>query len=84
MILDFCVIIFQDKSRSLAVHAAQAQLNSGDDIIVAHVGSHLTIAHLSVLTNHSMSTIFVCGVKSSEKEAELRNLFSHMECTSRF
>uniref|UniRef100_A0A8V5FKM0 Uncharacterized protein n=1 Tax=Melopsittacus undulatus TaxID=13146 RepID=A0A8V5FKM0_MELUD len=77
-------LLLQDKSRSLAVHAAQAQLNSGDDIIVAHVDSHLTIAHLSVLTNHSMSTIFVCGVKSSEKEAELRNFFSHMECTSRF
>ncbi|XP_061235810.1 putative methyltransferase NSUN7 isoform X2 [Neopsephotus bourkii] len=73
-------LLLQDKSRSLAVHAAQAQLNSGDDIIVAHVGSHLTIAHLSVLTNHSMSTVFVCGVKSSEKEAELRNFFSHMEC----
>uniref|UniRef100_A0A8C6JH22 Uncharacterized protein n=1 Tax=Melopsittacus undulatus TaxID=13146 RepID=A0A8C6JH22_MELUD len=75
-------LLLQDKSRSLAVHAAQAQLNSGDDIIVAHVDSHLTIAHLSVLTNHSMSTIFVCGVKSSEKEAELRNFFSHMECTN--
>ncbi|KAM9028057.1 putative methyltransferase NSUN7 isoform 2-T4 [Ara ararauna] len=75
-------LLLQDKSRSLAVHAAQAQLNSGDDIIVAHVGSHLTIAHLSVLTNHSKSTIFVCGVKSSEEAAELRNFFSHMECTN--
>ncbi|KAM4674959.1 putative methyltransferase NSUN7 [Amazona ochrocephala] len=75
-------LLLQDKSRSLAVHTAQAQLNSGDDIIVAHVGSHLTIAHLSVLMNHSMSTIFVCGVKSSEEAAELRNFFSHMECTN--
>ncbi|XP_030349127.1 putative methyltransferase NSUN7 isoform X1 [Strigops habroptila] len=77
-----CKLLLQDKSRSLAVHAAQAQLNSGDDIIVAHGGSHLTIAHMSVLTNHSTSTIFVCGVKSSAKEAELRNFFSHMECTN--
>ncbi|KFQ41901.1 Putative methyltransferase NSUN7, partial [Nestor notabilis] len=77
-----CKLLLQDKSRSLAVHAAQAQLNSGDDIIVAHVGSHLTIAHMSVLTNHSTSTIFVCGVKSSAKAAELRNFFSHMECTN--
>ncbi|KFP18022.1 Putative methyltransferase NSUN7, partial [Egretta garzetta] len=73
-------LLLQDKSRSLAVHSAQALLNTGDDIIVAHVGSHLTIAHMSVLANHSMSRIFVCGVKSSAKAAELRNLFSHMGC----
>ncbi|KFR07820.1 Putative methyltransferase NSUN7, partial [Nipponia nippon] len=75
-----CKLLLQDKSRSLAVHSAQALLNTGDDVIVAHVGSHLTVAHMSVLTNHSMSRIFVCGVKSSAKAAELRNLFSHMEC----
>ncbi|XP_009278444.1 PREDICTED: putative methyltransferase NSUN7 [Aptenodytes forsteri] len=75
-----CKLLLQDKSRSLAVHSARALLNPGDDIIVAHIGSHLTIAHMSVLTNHSMSRIFVCGVKSSAKAAELRNLFSHMGC----
>ncbi|XP_068870335.1 putative methyltransferase NSUN7 [Aphelocoma coerulescens] len=74
-----CKLLLQDKSRSLAVHSAQALLSEGGDIIVAHVGSHLTIAHMSVLTNHSMSTIFVCGVKSSARE-ELRNSFSHMGC----
>ncbi|KAJ7414488.1 putative methyltransferase NSUN7 [Willisornis vidua] len=75
-----CKLLLQDKSRSLAVHSAQALLNAGDDIIMAHRGSHLTIAHMSVLTNHSMSTIFVCGVKSSAKEEELRNIFSYMGC----
>ncbi|KFW73053.1 Putative methyltransferase NSUN7, partial [Pygoscelis adeliae] len=75
-----CKLLLQDKSRSLAVHSARALLNTGDDIIVAHIGSHLTIAHMSVLTNHSMSRIFVCGVKSSAKAAELRNLFSDMGC----
>ncbi|KFV08663.1 Putative methyltransferase NSUN7, partial [Pterocles gutturalis] len=75
-------LILQDKSRSLAVHAAQALLNTDDDIIVAHGGSHLTIAHMSTLTVHSMSTIFVCGVKSAAKAAELRNLFSDMRCTN--
>ncbi|KFZ57066.1 Putative methyltransferase NSUN7, partial [Antrostomus carolinensis] len=75
-----CKLLLQDKSRSLAVHSTQALLNAGDDIIVAHVGSHLTIAHMSVLTNDSMSRIFVCGVKTSAKEAELRDLFSHMGC----
>ncbi|KFV58467.1 Putative methyltransferase NSUN7, partial [Gavia stellata] len=75
-----CKLLLQDKSRSLAVHSAQALLNTGDEIIVAHVGSHLTIAHMSVLTNDTMSRIFVCGVKSSAKAAELRNLFSHMGC----
>ncbi|KFP62353.1 Putative methyltransferase NSUN7, partial [Cariama cristata] len=73
-------LVLQDKSRSLAVHSAQALLTTDDDIIVAHVGSHLTIAHMSALTIHSMSKIFVCGVKSSAKAAELRNLFSHMGC----
>ncbi|XP_029892557.1 putative methyltransferase NSUN7 isoform X2 [Aquila chrysaetos chrysaetos] len=75
-----CKLLLQDKSRSLAVHSAQALLNTDDDIIVAHVGSHLTIAHMSALTIHSMSRIFVCGVKSSAKADELRNLFSHMGC----
>jgi len=82
--LNVCVLIFQDKSCSLAVHSAQALLNTGDDIIAAHAGSHLTIAHMAVLANHSLSTVFVCGVKSSEKAAELRNLFSHMGCKSRY
>ncbi|XP_032855029.1 putative methyltransferase NSUN7 isoform X2 [Tyto alba] len=75
-----CKLLLQDKSRSLAVHSAQALLNTGDDIIVAHVGSHLTIAHLSALTVHTMSRIFVCGVKSSSEADELRNLFNHMGC----
>ncbi|XP_009947223.1 PREDICTED: putative methyltransferase NSUN7, partial [Leptosomus discolor] len=75
-----CKLLLQDKSRSLAVHSAQALLNTDDDIIVAHVGSHLTIAHMSALTIHIVSRIFVCGVKSSAKAAELRTLFSHMGC----
>ncbi|KAM6075628.1 putative methyltransferase NSUN7 [Chlamydotis macqueenii] len=75
-----CKLLLQDKSRSLAAHSAQALLSAGDDILVAHVGSHLTIAHMSVLINDSISQIFVCGVKSSAKAAELRNLFSHMQC----
>ncbi|XP_053831327.1 putative methyltransferase NSUN7 isoform X1 [Vidua macroura] len=75
-----CKLLLQDKSRSLAVHSAQALLSEGGDIIIAHIGSHLTIAHMSVLTNDSSSRIFVCGVKSSAKEEELRNSFSHMGC----
>ncbi|NXV77533.1 NSUN5 methyltransferase, partial [Atlantisia rogersi] len=75
-----CKLLLQDKSRSLAVHSAQALLGTGDDVIVAHAGSHLTVVHMSALTAHSGSRVFVCGVKSSAKEAELRDLFSHMGC----
>ncbi|XP_064274393.1 putative methyltransferase NSUN7 isoform X2 [Passer domesticus] len=75
-----CKLLLQDKSRSLAVHSAHALLSEGGDIIMAHIGSHLTTAHMSVLTNDSSSKIFVCGVKSSAKEEELRNNFSHMGC----
>ncbi|KAF4790416.1 putative methyltransferase NSUN7 [Turdus rufiventris] len=75
-----CKLLLQDKSRSLAVHSAQALLSEGGDIIMAHIGSHLTIAHMSVLTNQSRSKIFACGVKSLAKEEELRNSFSHMGC----
>ncbi|XP_039554814.1 putative methyltransferase NSUN7 isoform X1 [Passer montanus] len=75
-----CKLLLQDKSRSLAVHSAHALLSEGGDIIMAHIGSHLTTAHMSVLTNDSSSRIFVCGVKSSAKEEELRNNFSHMGC----
>nr|XP_026651378.1 putative methyltransferase NSUN7 isoform X2 [Zonotrichia albicollis] len=77
-----CKLLLQDKSRSLAVHSARALLSEGADIIMAHLGSHLTIAHMSVLTNDSSSSIFVCGVKSSAKEEELMNSFSHMGCTN--
>ncbi|XP_062430501.1 putative methyltransferase NSUN7 [Rhea pennata] len=73
-------LLLQDKSRSLAVHSVHALLKTDDDVVVAHMGSRLTIAHMSVLTNHSMSRIFVCGVKSPAKEAELRNLFRHVGC----
>ncbi|XP_067993708.1 putative methyltransferase NSUN7 [Melanerpes formicivorus] len=75
-----CKLLLQDKSRSLAVHSVQAQLGTEDDVVVAHVGSHLTIAHLSALTAQSTSRIFVCGVESSAKADELRNLLSHMGC----
>ncbi|XP_035182406.1 putative methyltransferase NSUN7 isoform X2 [Oxyura jamaicensis] len=75
-----CKLLLQDKSRSLAVHSVQALLNTDGDVIVAHVGSHLTIAHMSALRNHSLSRVFVCGVKSSAKADELRNLFNHMGC----
>ncbi|NXJ11673.1 NSUN5 methyltransferase, partial [Odontophorus gujanensis] len=75
-----CKLLLQDKSRSLAVHSVQALLSTDDDVIVAHLGSHLTIAHMSALRNHSMSTVFVCGVKTSAKAAELRDLLNHMGC----
>ncbi|XP_074848776.1 putative methyltransferase NSUN7 isoform X2 [Carettochelys insculpta] len=75
-------LILQDKSRSLAVHSVKALLNLDDDIIVAHMGSRLTAAHMSVLSNQSTSKVFVCGVKSHAKEVELRELFTCMECGS--
>uniref|UniRef100_A0A8B9BIG6 NOP2/Sun RNA methyltransferase family member 7 n=1 Tax=Anser brachyrhynchus TaxID=132585 RepID=A0A8B9BIG6_9AVES len=75
-----CKLLLQDRSRSLAVHSVQALLNTDSDVIVAHVGSHLTVAHMSALRNHSMSRVFVCGVKSSARADELRNLFNHMGC----
>ncbi|XP_021253077.1 putative methyltransferase NSUN7 isoform X4 [Numida meleagris] len=75
-----CRLLLQDKSRSLAVHSAQALLSTDDDVIMAHLGSHLTVAHMSALRDHSTSTVFVCGVKTSAKADELRDLFSHMGC----
>ncbi|XP_065592205.1 putative methyltransferase NSUN7 [Cyrtonyx montezumae] len=75
-------LLLQDKSRSLAVHSVQALLSTDGDVIVAHLGSHLTVAHMSALRNHSRSTVFVCGVKTSAKESELRDLFNHMGCTN--
>ncbi|XP_060102325.1 putative methyltransferase NSUN7 [Heteronotia binoei] len=73
-------LLLQDKSRSLAVHSVKSLLNMDDDILIAHVGSGLTAAHMSVLTNQETSKVFVCGVKSVKKEAELKNLFTQMEC----
>ncbi|XP_077157888.1 putative methyltransferase NSUN7 isoform X2 [Paroedura picta] len=73
-------LLLQDKSRSLTVHSAKSLLNMDDDILIAHVGSGLTVAHMSVLTNQETAKVFVCGVKSATKEAELKNLFTQMEC----
>ncbi|XP_075786652.1 putative methyltransferase NSUN7 isoform X2 [Pelodiscus sinensis] len=73
-------LILQDKSRSLAVHSVKALLNMDDDIIVAHMGSRMTAAHMSVLSNQSTSKVFVCGVKSQAKELEMKELFTRMEC----
>uniref|UniRef100_A0A8C6ZQL5 NOP2/Sun RNA methyltransferase family member 7 n=1 Tax=Nothoprocta perdicaria TaxID=30464 RepID=A0A8C6ZQL5_NOTPE len=75
-------LLLQDKSRSLAVHSVCALLSADDDVVVAHMASRLTIAHLSVLTHHSMSRIFVCGVKSPAKDTELKNVFRHVGCTN--
>ncbi|KAJ6668528.1 hypothetical protein lerEdw1_012010 [Lerista edwardsae] len=70
----------QDHSRNLAVHSVKALLNMDDDVLVAHMGSWLTLAHMSVLMNQDSSKVFVCGIKSAAKEAELKDLFAKMEC----
>eukprot|EP00076_Gallus_gallus_P020324 XP_015140947.1 putative methyltransferase NSUN7 isoform X2 [Gallus gallus] len=75
-----CRLLLQDKSRCLAVHSVQALLSTDDDVILAHLGSHLTVAHMAALRHDSTSTVFVCGVKTSAKAAELGDLFSHMGC----
>lgn len=72
-------LLIQDKSRSLAVHSVKSLLNMDDDILIAHVGSGLTAAHMAVLAKET-SRVFVCGVKSVTKEAELKDLFTQMEC----
>ncbi|XP_032708752.1 putative methyltransferase NSUN7 isoform X3 [Lontra canadensis] len=73
-------LIFQDKSRSLAVHSVKALLNMDDDILMVNTGSWYTVAHMSVLTNNNTSKIFVCGVKSQAKDPDLKNLFTKMGC----
>ncbi|GAB5570867.1 putative methyltransferase NSUN7 [Prionailurus viverrinus] len=73
-------LIFQDKSRSLAVHSVKALLNTDDDILMVNTGSWYTVAHMSILTNNNTSKIFVCGVKSQAKDPDLKNLFTKMGC----
>uniref|UniRef100_A0ABI7YPB7 SAM-dependent MTase RsmB/NOP-type domain-containing protein n=1 Tax=Felis catus TaxID=9685 RepID=A0ABI7YPB7_FELCA len=73
-------LIFQDKSRSLAVHSVKALLNMDDDILMVSTGSWYTVAHMSILTNNNTSKIFVCGVKSQAKDPDLKNLFTKMGC----
>ncbi|CAO2639791.1 Putative methyltransferase NSUN7 [Lemmus lemmus] len=73
-------LIFQDKSRSLAVHSVKALLNMDDDILVVNTGSWYTVAHMSILTNNNTSKIFVCGIQSQDKESELKKLFAKMGC----
>ncbi|KAK1345973.1 hypothetical protein QTO34_008440 [Cnephaeus nilssonii] len=72
-------LIFQDKSRSLAVHSVKALLNVDDDILMVNTGSWYTVAHMSNLTNN-VSKIFVCGVQSQAKHPDLKNLFTKMGC----
>lgn len=65
------------------MHSVKSLLNMDDDILIAHVGSGLTAAHMAVLAKET-SRVFVCGVKSVTKEAELKDLFTQMECKSKF
>ncbi|XP_054996108.1 putative methyltransferase NSUN7 [Sorex araneus] len=73
-------VIFQDKSRSLAVHSVKALLNMDDDILMVNTGSWYTVAHLAVLTSNNTSKIFVCGVQAQAKDPDLKNLFTKMGC----
>ncbi|KAM8970076.1 putative methyltransferase NSUN7 isoform 2-T2 [Sarcophilus harrisii] len=73
-------LLFQDKSRSLAVHSVKTLLNMDDDILLVNMGSWYTVAHMSTLTNQNTSKIYVCGVKAQTKESELQDLFSNMGC----
>ncbi|XP_021118081.1 putative methyltransferase NSUN7 isoform X3 [Heterocephalus glaber] len=72
-------LIFQDKSRSLAVHSVKALLNMDDDILMVNTGSWYTVAHMSILTSNNTSKIFVCGIQSQAKDPDL-NLFKKMGC----
>ncbi|XP_055981502.1 putative methyltransferase NSUN7 [Sorex fumeus] len=73
-------VVFQDKSRSLAVHSVKALLNMDDDILMVNTGSWYTVAHLAVLTSNNTSKIFVCGVQSQAKDPDLKSLFTKMGC----
>ncbi|XP_058285977.1 putative methyltransferase NSUN7 isoform X2 [Hylobates moloch] len=73
-------LIFQDKSRSLAVHSVKALLNMDDDILMVNTGSWYTVAHMSILTNNNTSKVFVCGVQSQAKDSDLKTLFTKMGC----
>ncbi|XP_054438060.1 putative methyltransferase NSUN7 isoform X1 [Pteronotus mesoamericanus] len=73
-------LIFQDKSRSLAVHSVKALLNMDDDILMVNTGSWYTVAHMAILTNNNSTKIFVCGVQSQTKHPDLKNLFTKMGC----
>ncbi|XP_040822258.1 putative methyltransferase NSUN7 [Ochotona curzoniae] len=73
-------LIFQDKSRSLAVHSVKALLNMEDDILMVNTGSWYTVAHMSILTHNNTSKIFVCGVQSHANDPDLKKLFTKMGC----
>nr|XP_002709322.1 putative methyltransferase NSUN7 isoform X1 [Oryctolagus cuniculus]XP_051686953.1 putative methyltransferase NSUN7 isoform X1 [Oryctolagus cuniculus] len=73
-------LIFQDKSRSLAVHSVKALLNMEDDILMVNTGSWYTVAHMSILTHNNTSKIFVCRVRSHAKDPDLKKLFTKMGC----
>ncbi|KAM5340048.1 putative methyltransferase NSUN7 isoform 2-T4 [Glossophaga mutica] len=73
-------LIFQDKSRSLAVHSVKAFLNMNDDVLMVNTGSWYTVAHMSILTSNNSTKIFVCGVQSQTKHPDLKNLFTKMGC----
>ncbi|XP_053433889.1 putative methyltransferase NSUN7 isoform X2 [Nycticebus coucang] len=73
-------LIFQDKSRSLAVHSVKSLLNMDDDVLMVNTGSWYTVAHMSTLTSNNTSKIFVCGLQSQAKDLNFVNLFAKMGC----
>ncbi|XP_021066655.1 putative methyltransferase NSUN7 isoform X2 [Mus pahari] len=73
-------LIFQDKSRSLAVHSVKALMNIDDDVLMVNMGSWYTVAHMSTLTSGHTSKIFACGIQPGEKDFDARKLFARMGC----
>ncbi|XP_052055490.1 putative methyltransferase NSUN7 [Apodemus sylvaticus] len=73
-------LVFQDKSRSLAVHSVKALINMDDDILMVNTGSWYTVAHMSILTSGNTSKIFVCGIQPEEKDSDAKKLFTKMGC----
>ncbi|XP_039607266.1 putative methyltransferase NSUN7 isoform X2 [Polypterus senegalus] len=73
-------LVIQDKSRSLAVHAVKALVNTDDDILIVNAASGLTVTHLSAVLTLGTGKIFACGVKSELDQEQLQNLFMQLEC----
>ncbi|XP_006169273.1 putative methyltransferase NSUN7 isoform X2 [Tupaia chinensis] len=73
-------LVFQDKSRSLAVHSVKALLNMDDDILMVNTGSWYTVAHMAILTHNNTSKVFVCGVRAQAKDPDSKKLFAKMGC----
>ena len=73
----YCILM-KDKSSSVGPHSIKQLMDEGDDVLLVGIGSGIVAAHLSSLTHHSKSRIFLVGVQSERHHKQIIKLMTKL------